>query len=335
MPAAGLVRPKQDGPVARVALTGTFPSPRIRAAMNAELVPVLRRLLTTDAGRLHPLQVLARFGYLQVRRRLVSKPSFFTTVTGTRAFIDSRGDFTGITGLFYMQLPTLNEVVFACHCLRPGDVLWDVGANQGFWSLLLAGRQVEAHAFEPAPTTFANLRRQFDLQSAPVRDLLHGHNVGLAARPGQMRLTVDLGTAIYLLNEGQAYAGDSVTVGATTADALQSQLRPPQLIKIDVEGRTLPVLEGGQQILARPDLLALVIETFRSADGDKPEMRSIESLLDRFGFRPFSYDPRRRSLHPLTTSREGRDDTIYVRDPERLAARLTSAPPISCFGDQF
>ena len=208
--------------------------------MNAALVPVLRRLLTTDAGRLHPLQVLARFGFLQARRRMVSTPFVFTTATGTRAFIDSKGDFTGITGLYYMQLPTLNEVVFACHCLRPGDVLWDVGANQGFWSLLLAGREVQAHAFEPAPTAFANQRRQFDLQHSPVRERLHGHNVGLAARPGQMRLTVDLGTANYLLDEGQEYSGESTTVRVTTADAFQRWRRPRSSSRSTWKGKLSP-----------------------------------------------------------------------------------------------
>ena len=189
--------------------------------MKTELLPVVRNLLKTDAGRLHPLQVLARFGYLQVRRRMTPAPFWFTTATGTRAFVDSRGDFTGITGLYYLQLPTLDELVFACHCLNAGEVLWDVGANQGFWSLLLAGRGVEAHAFEPAPATFANLERQFAAQSPPFRAHLHEHNVAFAARPGKMRLTTDLGTANYLLQDGQAYAGQSVTVDITTVDAFR------------------------------------------------------------------------------------------------------------------
>jgi len=303
--------------------------------MRADLSSVVSNLLKTDAGRRHPLQVLARFGFLQLHKRLVRRPFSFTTPTGTRAFVEPEGDFTGITGLFYLQLPTLNELVFACHCLRPGDVFWDVGANQGFWSLLLAGRGIEAHAFEPAPATFANQCRQFEFQRSPHRERLHGHNVGLAARPGQMRLTVNLGTANYLLGEDQPYQGETATVEVTTADAFRAIAAPPRLMKIDVEGWTLPVLEGAQEMLAQPDLLALVIETFRSADGDKPEVRNAEELLARFGFHPFSYDPGTRVLRPLTGTRDGRDDTIYVRDPEGVGRRLASAPPVTCFGDAF
>jgi len=299
------------------------------------LLPVLRKLLGTDVGRRHPLQVLARFGYLQLRRRLVPGPFSFSTVTGARAFIERQGDFTGITGLYYLGLPTLDELVFACHCLRPGDVLWDVGANQGFWSLLLAGRGVEAHAFEPAPVTFADQKRQFQAQRAPIRERLHSHNIGLAARPGQMRLTVDQGTANALLAEGQAYSGQSATVEITTADAFRAVAPLPHLMKIDVEGWTLPVLEGAQETLAQPQLLALVIETFRPSIGDQPEVRDIEALLARFGFHPFRYDPKARLLSPLTHPREGRDDTIYVRSPEALASRLSSAPPVTCFGERF
>ena len=55
------------------------------------------------------------------------------------------------------------------------------------------------------------------------------------------------------------------------------------------------------------------------------ELRAAEALLARFGFRPFSYDPRTRFLRPLTATREGRDDTIYVRDPEGLSRRLAAS----------
>src|SRR4051812_25423925 len=115
------------------------------------LYRVLRDLLGSDAGRRHPVRLLGRFAYLQMRRRFGPSPFVFTTPTGTTALVERVGDFSAITGLYYMDMPDLQETAFACHALRPGEVLWDVGANQGFWSLLLAGRGVEAHAFEPAP----------------------------------------------------------------------------------------------------------------------------------------------------------------------------------------
>src|SRR3954469_21008763 len=112
------------------------------AQMNTTLLRVIRNLLKSETGRRHPVRVLTRFAHLQLRRRLWPHPFSFRTVTGTRAFVDSRGDFAGITPLYYFELPNPQETSFACHSLRAGDVFWDIGANQGFWSLLLAGRGV-------------------------------------------------------------------------------------------------------------------------------------------------------------------------------------------------
>src|SRR5688572_2023380 len=43
--------------------------------------------------------------------------------------------------------------------MKPGDVLFDVGANMGQYSLLAAQRGVRVHAFEPEAQNFALLVR--------------------------------------------------------------------------------------------------------------------------------------------------------------------------------
>jgi len=299
------------------------------------LYGVLANLLKSDTGRRHPLRVLGRFGYLQLRRRLGTSPFQFMTPTGTRALVEKTGDFSAITGLFYLDMPDLQETAFACHALRPDEVLWDVGANQGFWSLLLAGRGVQAHAVEPTPTTFRNQAKQFAAQQSPFRERLHGHNLAMSSRVGKMHFTIDRGQANYLLKEGETYGGASAEVNVTTMDTFGTAVPAPNFIKIDVEGWTLPVLEGASATLKRADLYGLVIETFRYADGAKPEMRAVEALLADHGFHPFFYDPRERRLTPLTRLDQGRQDTIYARDTEFLRERLRTAAPVVCFGDRY
>lgn len=298
------------------------------------LLRVLGNILYSDAGRAHPLRSCGRFAFLQLRRRLGPSPFVYRTATGTKALVERQGDFSGVTHLFYVDFPDLQENAFACHALRKEDVFWDVGANQGYWSILLAGRGVEAHAFEPGPTTFRNQAKQFAAQASPFRERLHGYNMAMGPAVGKMRFASDMGQANHLLLPGEQYAGEIIEVEVTSMDEF-ARRRKPNFIKIDVEGWTAPVLEGGSATLASPDLLGLVIETFRFADGATPEMRKIEAVLAKHGFRPFSYDPRKRVLTELRNLKEGRQDTIYARNDAKLRERLASAEPIVCFGEKI
>ena len=150
-----------------------------------------------------------------------------------------------------------------------------------------------------------------------------------------MRFTVDRGQANYLLKDGETYQGALAEVDVTTIDTFAKQAPAPNFIKIDVEGWTLPVLEGAIETLKSSALHGLVIETFRFEDGATPEMRAVEKLLRDYGFRPFGYDPEARQLKPLQRLNEGRQDTIYARDDAPLRERLRSAEPVLCFGERF
>ena len=70
--------------------------------------------------------------------------------------------------------------------LRPGDVVWDIGANVGFFALLAARRVApggRVHAFEPLPDNLRWLRRHLELNpelEVVVHDKAVGAEVGSA-----------------------------------------------------------------------------------------------------------------------------------------------------------
>jgi FkbM family methyltransferase len=294
---------------------------------------VVGYLLRSDSGRRHPLRVLARFGRLQMWRKLRRDRFEFRTVTGTCAAIWPDGNFEGLSLLYYFELPDHEENAFGCHLLRSGDVFWDIGANLGYWCVLLAGREASVHAFEPVPVTFAGLERQFGLQERGVRERMHAHNLGVGSRPGRMRFTTDQGTSNRLISDTEPYAGTTELIEVTTLDGIAAPR--PIFIKIDVEGWTVPVLEGGAQVLSDPGLLALLIETFRFANWNDPEIQRVEAILAGHGFKPYRYEPVGRTLRPLLKPADGRQDTIYVRDPSVILERLRTATPVRCLGDIF
>lgn len=152
-----------------------------------------------------------------------------------------------------------------------GGVFYDVGANLGFFSLLgahFAGRgEGHAYAFEPAPDNVAAIRRNLAL------NVLEGDvtviEAAVGARSGRARLQVvddqswsklaDYGEHVFTtaVLDVRLVALDDVVAGG--------QARPPDVVKIDVEGAELAVLEGMRGVLAehRPVLICELHGTHR------------------------------------------------------------------------
>jgi len=154
--------------------------------------------------------------------------------------------------------------------LKPGSVLFDVGANAGFLTLLgcrLVGSSGQVHAFEPvaanAEVLRANLTRN-EFTNATI------HQLALANTTGELRMTVQTRRGTSAIRA----AGETM-VNAARADDLV--LPAPTLVKIDVEGAERSVLDGMRGIVAehRP---VLVIEVH----GD--QRRPVEEFLDQAGY---------------------------------------------------
>lgn len=145
-------------------------------------------------------------------------------------------------------------------CLRPADVVIDVGANIGYFSLELArtiGTRGAVHAFEPNPVTFHRLCENIRANGFPN---VHCHPVAL----GSQRTSVELfqefpyrSADASLRHRGRAQ-GSCVTVHQERLDDFcTSRAISPDLIKVDVEGAEMDVLRGAVRLieLTRPILM--------------------------------------------------------------------------------
>jgi FkbM family methyltransferase len=143
---------------------------------------------------------------------------------------------------------------------RPAAVVADIGAHIGFESLVLArlvGESGTVLSFEPDPTNLARLRQNLKINSIT--------NVRLIDRAVSKSTGIHLfdaqGSTTSHLVSGKVDARGGETMQVQTVsldDFFYDEHAPiPSLLKIDVEGHELAVLEGGERFLAqfKPALL--------------------------------------------------------------------------------
>lgn len=169
--------------------------------------------------------------------------------------------------------------------VRPGDVVVDIGANLGAYSLLFAqwvGPAGHVHAFEPAPGARLGLARHAALNGMAGRITIHAEAV--AGRPGtaSFRAVGPHGDNRILCRPDEG----STLVRTTSVDAFcrESGVKP-RLLKIDVEGAELDVLRGAREtIAAGGDGLKVYVEMHPRlwpADGVSREAIERELALQR------------------------------------------------------
>jgi len=165
--------------------------------------------------------------------------------------------------------------------LSPGEVVFDVGANIGWFSLLAARRVNPAGhvvAFEPSLENAACVQRN------AVSNGLGNVTVIPAAvsdRDGWVSFDANSSLKGKLSDEGQAI------VPAVSLDSWLDGREPPSVVKIDVEGAEIQVLRGMAGILksVKP---TLIIE-LHGTNGH------VADLLDQAGYTHRPID------HPATT----------------------------------
>ncbi len=133
--------------------------------------------------------------------------------------------------------------------LGPGSLAIDCGANVGTISALFADRGADVIAFEPNPDAFAALSTRFR-DVARVRCLRQA--VGTTAGPARLHLHVNApddavkwssGSSLYPAKpnvDAASFAEVDVIDLAAFIGALE---RPVNVLKLDVEGEEIPILE--------------------------------------------------------------------------------------------
>ena len=140
--------------------------------------------------------------------------------------------------------------------VRPGAIVFDVGANIGAYTVLFAqwtGAAGRVFAFEPSPRSIAGLREQLRLND--VSDRVEIVEAAVSSAPGSAAFDCGGASGANALVPDAGPSADVIRVETTSLDAFCSARGvSPSILKIDVEGAELDVLRGGRETLARPGL---------------------------------------------------------------------------------
>jgi FkbM family methyltransferase len=185
---------------------------------------------------------------------------------------------------FYGEHDERYETAALKRLVGAGMHCWDIGANIGYYTCLLArlaGPSGRVTAFEPAAATRARLEENVALNAfGNVRVLACA--VGAAEGTARMHYSsagLFEGTASLRADDRRA-AGEDVAV--RTLDSLVAELGAPQFLKIDVEGAQLDVWRGGRRFLS--EHAPLVLAELRDSK-DPAVLREIEGIVRAYGYR--------------------------------------------------
>lgn len=177
--------------------------------------------------------------------------------------------------------------------LGPGDTVFDVGANIGWFSLMMAARVGPAgqvYAFEPSPRIHADLRRVLALNPMPQ---IQPVQAAVSDQEGEAlfcdideadvrRESSHLSTLAMYPQELLRHQTSQVRTLTLDGFAREGQLAP-SLLKIDVEGAEFLVLEGARETI-RAHRPLMVIEFHEDPSGFFDHAR-MQAFLQAYGYR--------------------------------------------------
>lgn len=223
------------------------------------------------------------------------------------------------------ELPEAGSVAIVDRLLGPGECFLDVGANVGIYALI-AARRVGASgivvAIEPTPSTMRALQNTLAVNG--IATTTKTYQCALGAKPGKATLFVGSTSGHNSLLAPPKNGHEAIEIDVRTGAEVLEDL-DPALIKIDVEGWELDVVEGLQPVLARnPDVRVILecspVHIRQRGLEPKAWLKTLRSM----GFAVWVIDDAKVSLRPLRTINEITDEGANLFLSRQLPPELAS-----------
>ena len=178
--------------------------------------------------------------------------------------------------------------------IEEDDVVYDIGANTGLYTLFAAKECPDGKviAFEPYPPNLSLLKQDIarnQLQNVETVDIALSDSVGSIEFSQPAEDDMGYGSSAIEATESEA----TINVPTTTGDQLidDGEIPAPNVVKIDVEGSEPLVLEGLETTLSTLSCRTVYCEVHLSGADKRPSVEDfgsspedIQNRLEEFGF---------------------------------------------------
>ncbi len=190
---------------------------------------------------------------------------------------------------FYGHYHERYEARMVLGLLDRDEVFWDIGANIGYFSLVAAtalNNSGQILAFEPGRLAYERLLDNISLN--PFTNI-KTFQLAVAATEGEAVLYLsgdiaDSSASLYHSGKGQPDRQVCKTISLDKF-MVEQGLRPPDFLKIDVEGAELAVLRGAENLIASSSPLLLIEMEEKNLRAAGASKAAIQELLGGHGYR--------------------------------------------------
>jgi len=209
------------------------------------ILNTIRYIWSHPANHNRQIRAVARAIGWQVRKRLIPGPHNIRVFDGLtlRCYPDSP---SASLVIYCNESPDYHEMHFLRRYLRPGDAVFDVGANIGIYSLLMAslvGASGRVWAFEPGPKAQHRLAENLE-----INQLNHVivHACALGEHAGQVNFLDQYDTTNRVQTAADVGRSTMLVPVARLDDIVDSHF---MFGKMDIEGAEPLALRGAERLL--------------------------------------------------------------------------------------
>ena len=222
----------------------------------------------------------------QIQKQVLGRRYIAKKIYDYRMWLDLEDPGISRSLLLFGQRELDHKVILE-RVLKPGMAVFDIGANIGYYALMelgLIGPEDRMLCIEPSPSNVELLRRNLELNGVSDRVTVVSGAVSdsVGTRPIHISTQSNLNT-FHAEGGGELHlSGKTIEVDTFTVPALAAEYGAPDLIRMDVEGHEVEVLNGMRPAVEAGEMAPMVIfETHRTRYSAEHDMAAtLRGLFD-------------------------------------------------------